>query len=100
MMSLFSKKHNSNKEINEEHDLHMNSSEVHISDIEQSLSNWTIPKQSFSTIYQIGTFDFLQGYSIKANEQTVSINKDYENIKLLSQQSIIQHRQKYKFMHI
>ena len=99
-MSLFSKKHNSNKEINEEHDLHMNSSEVHISDIEQSLSNWTIPKQSFSTIYQIGTFDFLQGYSIKANEQTVSINKDYENIKLLSKQSIIQHRQKYKFMHI
>ena len=33
-MSLFSKKHNSNKEINEEPDLHMNSSEVHISDIE------------------------------------------------------------------
>ena len=65
--------------------LHMNSSEVHIPDIEQRLANWTIPKQSFSTIYQIGTFDFLQGYSIKANELTVSINKDYENIRLLSQ---------------
>ena len=99
-MKLFSKSHNLNKETNEEHDLHMNSSEIHISDIEQNLTNWTIPKQSFSTIYQIGTFDFLQGYSIKANEQTVSINKDYENIKLLSQRSIIQHRLKYKFMHI
>ena len=84
MMKLFSKSHNLDKETNEENDLHMNSSEIHISDIEQNLTNWTIPKQSFSTIYQIGTFDFLQGYSIKANEQRVSINKDYENIKLLS----------------
>lgn len=100
MMNLFSKRLNSEKEIDEEHDMHMNSSEIHISDIEQSLTNWSIPKQNPNTIYKIGTFDFLQSYSIKTNEQTISINKDYEKINLLSEKSIILHRQKYKFMHI
>lgn len=99
-MNLFSKRTISNKEQDEEYDPHMNSAEVHISDIEQSLTNWSIPKQNTNEIYKIGTFDFLQSYSIKTNEQTISIDKDYEKLYLLSQKSIVLHRQKYKFMHI
>ena len=100
---VLSKKHNFGKNINEEQDYNnnqINSIEEHISDIEQSLNDWTIPKQNINTIYKIGTFDYFQGYSIKMTEQTLSIDQNQQNINLLSSRSIIQHRQKYKFLHI
>jgi len=101
---MLSKRHISGNNIKEEqedyNDNHINSIEEHVSNIEQSLNDWTIPKQSVDTIYKRGTFDFLQGYSIKMKEQTLSIGQDQQNLNLLSSRSILEHRQKYKFMHI
>ena len=78
----------------------MNSIEETVNNIEQSLKNWTIPKTNINTIYKIGTFDYFQGYSIKMTEQTLSIGQNQQNLHLLSSRSILEHRTKYKFLHV
>jgi hypothetical protein len=54
-------------------------------------------------IYKQSTFSnlsFLSAYTIKTVEQIVSLNKEYETIKLFSKDSIEKHKQKYSFIHI
>uniref|UniRef100_A0A251T9F0 Putative viral movement protein n=1 Tax=Helianthus annuus TaxID=4232 RepID=A0A251T9F0_HELAN len=101
---FFSKRDYSSNNNDEEDEninsLHMNSVEINISQIENNLLNRNIPKQDVKTIYRIGTFDFLQDYSIKTHEQTIPINKDYQNMQLLSVEAIKRHRKLYKFLHI
>lgn len=91
--------HGSTSEEEQDH-FNMNSVEINISNIENDLQNWSIPKQDVKTIYKIGTFDFLQGYSIKTTEQTIPINKEYQNTQLLSIKALREHRKTYKFLHI
>jgi two-component SAPR family response regulator len=54
-------------------------------------------------IYKQSTFSnlsFLSDYTIKTVEQIVSLNKEYETIKLFSKDSIEKYKQKYSFIHI
>ena len=99
---ILSNKNNSGKNINEEQDYdnQINSVEETVNNIEQSLHDWTIPKTNINTIYKIGTFDYFQGYSIKMTEQTLSIGQNQQNLHLLSSRSILEHRIKYKFLHV
>ena len=100
---ILSKKYVSDKNIIEEQDYDnnpINFIEETIDGIEQSLNDWTIPKMNINSIYKIGTFDYFQSYSIKMTEQTLSIGQNQQNLNLLSLKSILEHRQKYKFLHI
>nr|KAJ0188164.1 hypothetical protein LSAT_V11C900485590 [Lactuca sativa] len=100
---ILSKKYIPGKNINNEQDNddnQINSIEETVNNIEQSLNNWTIPKTNINTIYRIGTFDYFQGYSIKMTEQTLSIGQNQQNLHLLSSRSILEHRTKYKFLHV
>jgi hypothetical protein len=54
-------------------------------------------------IYKQSTFSnlsFLTDYTIKKDERTFSLNKEYETIKLFSKDNIEKHKQKYSFIHI
>jgi hypothetical protein len=42
----------------------------------------------------------LSNYTIKTVEKTISLNNEYETVKLFSKKSIEKHRQKYCFIHI
>lgn len=105
LSKFLNKRSHSSNAIEQEEDidmnsLHMNSVELNISQIENNLLDWSIPKQNINAIYKIGTFDFLQDYSIKTHEQTIPINKEYQNMQLLSVEAIKRHRKNYKFLHI
>lgn len=80
---------------------HKNDLEVNIENIEQHLTDWTIPKVEPSTIYSIGTFNFMTNYSIKTVEQTVALNSTEQKLCLLTEETINQHRKKgFKYLHI
>lgn len=100
---ILSKKYTPGNNINEEQSCdndQINSLDLTIDNIEQSLNDWTIPKTNINTIYKRGTFDYFSSYSIKTTEQTLSVGQNQQNINLLSSKSILDHRQKYKFLHI
>ena len=60
------------------------------------LSNRINPEQ----IYQIGTFDFKSAYSIKEHEQTLSLQYEFEEIKLLSSLALDIYKQKgFNYLH-
>lgn len=96
---LLNQKDSSTSEIEEDHD-QTNSMEVSISNIENSLLDWSIPKQKISNIYKIGSFDYFQGYSIKQTEKTLPLLQNNQNIQLFSQNVIRNHMRNYKFLHI
>lgn len=73
---------------------------TNIAKIESDLQNWSIPKESFNTIYHTGKFDFIKNYNIKTCESTIAINNSIETIKLLAAQDIQQYRKKYNFLHV
>lgn len=82
------------------HDIEVNTVELNISNIEQRLHNWSIPKIDISTFYQKWYFDTFADYSIKTSEHTFSIKKECETFDLLTKQNILHHRKKYRFIHI
>jgi len=103
LSKFLNKRNHSSNEHERDEDMdsfQMNSVELNISQIENNLLDWNIPKQNINTIYKIGTFDFLSDYSIKTHEQTIPINRDYQNMQLLSAEAIKRHRKIYKFLHI
>ena len=100
---ILSKRYIPGKSINEEPDYDNNeiySIEENVDAIEQSLNDWTIPKTNINTIYKIGTFDYFQSYSIKMTEQFLFVGQNQQNLNMLSLRSILEHGQKYKFLHI
>ncbi|GJW09650.1 enzymatic polyprotein [Tanacetum coccineum] len=96
---LLNRKNGSSSDIEEEQD-HTNSVEIMISNIENSLQNWSIPKQDIKTLYTIGSFEFFQNYSINTTEKTLPLLQDHQSIKLFSAKAIKEHRKSNKFLHI
>ena len=78
----------------------INNQELVISDIENKLCNWNMPKVSTQNIYKIDTFDFLQDYIIKTCEQNLSIQKTYDSIHLLSKNLVNEYKKHYNYLHI
>jgi len=46
-------------------------------------SDWKIPKQKIEAIYQIAMFDFNATLLIKDDEETFSLEEEFQTIKLL-----------------
>jgi hypothetical protein len=72
-------------------------------DQELNLQEWKLPFVPTKNIYKHSTFSnlsFLSDYTIKTVERTVSLNKEYETIKLFSKDNFEKHKQKYSFIHI
>ena len=61
----------------------VNSVNVSLSKEESRLQNWSIPKEPFNKIYQIGNFNLFKSFNIKTCESTSEINNYLETIKLL-----------------
>ena len=73
--------------------------EINFSNLSQSLDNWKIPKHSSKEIYKEHKWSFTSDYSIKTVEQTIPLSLENEEIKLLSQKSIDNFKQKYNYLH-
>jgi hypothetical protein len=72
-------------------------------DQEVNLQEWKLPSVPTKNIYKQSTFSnlsFLSDYTIKTVKRTVSLNNEYETIKLFSKDSIEKHKEKYYFIHI
>lgn len=71
-----------------------------ITTFNQEISNDQLPHISPENIYQIGTFDFKTAYSIKEHEQTLSLQNEFEEIKLLSSMALENYkRKKFNYIH-
>jgi len=81
-------------------DINQSLAVTNIAKIENDLQNWSIPRESYSTIYHTGKFDFIKNYNIKTCESTIAINNSIETIKLLAAQDIQHYRKKFNFLHI
>jgi hypothetical protein len=69
----------------------------------RNLQEWSLPMVPTINIYKQSTFStlyFLSYYTIKTVERTVSLNKEYETIKLFSKDDIEMHKQEYYFIYI
>ena len=51
-------------------------------------------------VYQHGSFNFSQNYSLKTKEQTTFFNQNIEPLQLLNQNIINHHKKRYKYIHI
>jgi len=56
-------------------------------------------KQKIETIYQIGKFDFNTALSIKDQEETFSLDEEFQTIRLLSKVAIKKYHEKYRHIH-
>src|SRR6516165_3924185 len=71
-----------------------------ITNLSQDLNKNKLPKISPGNIYEIGTFDFKTAYSIKEHEETLSLQNEFEEIKLLNQIALEEYRQKgFNYIH-
>ena len=71
-----------------------------ISSLNNELSKNHLPHINPEQIYQIGTFDFKSAYSIKEHEQTLSLQHEFEEIKLLSSLALDKYKQKgFNYLH-
>ena len=55
-----------------------------LTNVKQSLNKNTLPNVPPESIYEIGTFDFKTAYSIKEHEETLTLQNEFEEIRLLS----------------
>ncbi|KAK4721505.1 hypothetical protein R3W88_011738 [Solanum pinnatisectum] len=78
----------------------VNSVNISISKMENDPQNWSIPKEPFEKIYQLGNFSMFKKYTIKTYESTIAINNSLETIKLLLYVDIDRYRKEFKFLHI
>ena len=71
-----------------------------ITTFNQEISRDHLPHINPEHIYQIGTFDFKTAYSIKEHEQTLSLQNEFEEIKLLSSLALEKYKQKgFNYIH-
>ena len=75
--------------------------EIHIQDINQDIDNWEIPKYTQTDIYERDRKWMFSAsdYTIKTVEQTIALDADHEEIKLLSKRTIEKHKEKYNYIH-
>jgi hypothetical protein len=81
----------------------MYNKEINMMNVERNLQEWNIPSIPTKNIWKQSTFSslsFLSDYNIKTVEKTISLNNEYESIKLFNREAMERHRQKYSFMHI
>ncbi|PIN04538.1 hypothetical protein CDL12_22927 [Handroanthus impetiginosus] len=64
----------------------------------QQLQNWKSPETSASQIYKSKVFDFSSYYIVKIVEESIPLQKGYENFIMLSKKLIEQRRHKYKYL--
>jgi len=71
-----------------------------ITTFNQEISKDQLPHISPESIYRIGAFDFKTAYSIKEHEQTLSLQNEFEEIKLLSSIALENYkRNKFNYIH-
>ena len=76
----------------------MNNEEINMMNIERNLQEWNIPSIPTKNIWKQSTFSslsFLSDYTIKTVEKTISLNNEYESIKLFNKEAMKRQRQKY-----
>lgn len=78
----------------------INSNEINFPQVEQQLSNWTIPKVPSKRVYQQGSFQLKIDYAIKTVEHTLSISNKSTHIQLLTPEVLIEHSKKYSYLHV
>ena len=71
-----------------------------ISKEEKRLQNWSISKEPFKKIYQIGNFNLFKNYNIKTCESTSAINNSLVTIKLLVAADIDRYKKDFECLHI
>ena len=76
--------------------------EVTIEDFNKEIDNWVVPYVHANQIYKGSSFKHLlrSDYVIKTEESDIQLIKDFETIRLLSKNSIDQHRKKFNYLHI
>ncbi|KAM3198755.1 hypothetical protein P3L10_034506 [Capsicum annuum] len=80
--------------------VNLSSQATPIAIIENDLQNWSIPEESFNTIYQIGKFSFLKKHNIKTSESTVAINNSLEIIQLFNELDINRFKNQFNYLHV
>ncbi|PHT26901.1 hypothetical protein CQW23_33494 [Capsicum baccatum] len=80
--------------------VNLSSQATPIATIENDLQNWSIPEESFNTIYQIGKFSFLKKHNIKTSESTVAINNSLEIIQLFNELDINRFKHQFNYLHV
>ena len=83
----------------------INSESYQLSDLDQKLGDWNIPKVPTNQVYKSSSWSlkktFKTDYHIRTIEQVYSINKEYETCYLLPPAAIKAHRKEdHKFLHI
>ena len=76
-----------------------------LSDLDQKLGDWNIPKVPTNQVYRSSSWQskisFRTDYHVRTIEQVYSINKEYETCYLLSPAAMMAHRKDgQKFLHI
>ncbi|PHU04683.1 Polyadenylate-binding protein RBP47B [Capsicum chinense] len=80
--------------------VNLSSQATPIATIENDLQNWSIPEESFNTIYQIGKFSFLKKHNIKTSESTIAINNSLEIIQLFNELDINRFKHQFNYLHV
>ena len=83
----------------------INSESYQLSDLDQKLGDWNIPKVPTNQVYRSSSWQskisFRTDYHVRTIEQVYSINKEYETCYLLSPAAMMAHRKDgQKFLHI
>ena len=89
-----------NSNVHTKNTINLSSKATQIANIENNLQNWSIPEESFNTIYQIGKFSFFKKHNIKTSESTVAINNSLEILQLLNDLDINQFKSQFHYLHI
>ena len=80
-------------------DIVVNSEEINYPKIQNDLDDWKLPKVSNQEIYKKWTLKFFTDYTIKTLEQTISLGKNDQVIRLLDSKFIKKHKKDYNFIH-
>ena len=83
----------------------VNSESYQLSDLDQKLGDWNIPKVPTNQVYKSSSWSlkktFKTDYHVRTIEQVYSINKEYETCYLLSPAAMKAHRDNdHKFLHL
>ena len=83
----------------------INSESYQLSDLDQKLGDWNIPKVPTNQVYKSSSWSlkktFKTDYHVRTIEQVYSINKEYETCYLLSPVAVKAHRDNdHKFLHL
>jgi len=81
---------------------HIHREDINIKGFNNSIENSKIPKVQLDQIYKQSKFKFLKksDYLITIEERDIPLSRSFETIKLLNQNSLNKHTQKYNYIHI